>query len=140
MGSVTVKLNSCPLGTSSCSTIATVVSADTGCATTSGPPVDLTVDNKNNYYVLIGEITDQTISVEARAVRVRYQLQVSPAPATATFADVPTDYLYFRAVEALAASGITQSCGGGNFCPNQNVTRGEIAAFLARALGLAFPD
>jgi hypothetical protein len=55
-----------------------------------------------------------------------------------TFGDVPTNYAYFRAIEALAASGITGGCGSGNFCPNQNVTRGEMAAFLARALGLHF--
>jgi hypothetical protein len=64
---------------------------------------------------------------------------VSPAPATATFGDVPTNFLYFRAIEALAASGITSGCGGGNFCPNGTVTRGEMAAFLARALGLHWP-
>jgi hypothetical protein len=73
-----------------------------------------------------------------RAVEVWWERQISPAPATATFADVPTNYLYFRAIEALAASGITGGCGGGNFCPAQNVTRGEMAAFLARALGLSF--
>ncbi|MGE5276432.1 MAG: S-layer homology domain-containing protein [Acidobacteriota bacterium] len=64
---------------------------------------------------------------------------VSPAPASATFGDVPTNFLYFRAIEALAASGITAGCGGGNFCPNGTVTRGEMAAFLARALGLHWP-
>jgi hypothetical protein len=52
---------------------------------------------------------------------------------------VPTNFLYFKAIEALAASGITGGCGSGNFCPNQNVTRGEMAAFLARALGLHWP-
>jgi len=64
---------------------------------------------------------------------------ISEPPATATFGDVPTNYIYFKAIEALAASGITQSCGNGNFCPTQNVTRGEMAAFLARALGLHWP-
>ena len=64
---------------------------------------------------------------------------VSPAPGSPTFGDVPTNFLYFRAIEALAASGITSGCGNGNFCPNQNVTRGEMAAFLARALGLHWP-
>jgi hypothetical protein len=64
---------------------------------------------------------------------------VSPAPGAATFGDVPTNFLYFRAIEALAASGITSGCGGGNFCPNGTVTRGEMAAFLARAFGLHWP-
>jgi len=51
-------------------------------------------------------------------------------------ADVPTTHRCFRAIEALAASGITTGCGSGNFCPNQNVTRGELAKFPANALGL----
>src|SRR5262249_48295094 len=43
-----------------------------------------------------------------------YRLQISPAPATATFTDVPADHTYFRAIEALAASGVTGGCGNGN--------------------------
>jgi len=58
---------------------------------------------------------------------------------TPTFADVPATNLYFRAIEALAASGITSGCGGGNFCPDQPVSRGELAKFLANALGLHWP-
>jgi hypothetical protein len=61
---------------------------------------------------------------------------VSPAPATATFGDVPTDHIFFQFIEALAASGITGGCGGGNYCPDAPVTRGQMATFLAKALGL----
>lgn len=72
---------------------------------------------------------------------VKWHRQLSPAPLTATFSDVPTDFLFFRAIEALGASGITSGCATpGQFCPNANVTRGEIAAFLAKALGLNFPQ
>ena len=71
-------------------------------------------------------------------VIVHYQLQVSPAPATATFADVPTSNPFFRVIEALAKAGITSGCGGGNFCPDQTVTRGKLAKFFAVALGLQF--
>ena len=97
----------------------------------------VTVDNFNNSYQVNVELHGGP-NCAFHAVRVYYKLQVSPAPATATFGDVPTDYIYFRAIEALAASGITSGCGGGNFCPNQNVTRGELAKFLANALGLHF--
>ena len=68
-----------------------------------------------------------------------YNLHISPPPASPTFADVPVTHTYFRAIEAFAASGISGGCGSGNYCPNQFVTRGEIAAFFARALGLHFP-
>ncbi|MFV1995416.1 MAG: S-layer homology domain-containing protein [Verrucomicrobiales bacterium] len=61
---------------------------------------------------------------------------VSPAPASATFSDVPVGSFGFKHVEALSASGITAGCGGGNFCPNNTLTRVEMAVFLAKALGL----
>jgi len=69
---------------------------------------------------------------------VRWQRQQAPAPAVATFADVPTNFLFFRAIENLAAAGITGGCAPGNFCPNANITRGEAAAFFSKALGLYF--
>ncbi len=103
------------------------------------PPLQI---NNNNRYLIYasgatGEVASGTRSLGG--ANVWYRLQISPPPATATFADVPTTHPYFRAVEALAASGITSGCGGGNFCPDQSVTRGEMAVFLARALGLHWP-
>jgi len=68
--------------------------------------------------------------------RVFYKRQISPAPGVATFQDVPTNHIFFSNVEALAASGITGGCGGGKYCPDSFVTRGQMAAFLSRALGL----
>jgi len=71
-----------------------------------------------------------------RGVIIGWNRQISPAPATATFADVPVGSFGFKHVEALAASGITAGCGGGNFCPDREITRVEMAVFLAKALGL----
>ena len=81
-----------------------------------------------------------SLNVGFTTARVHYELQVSPAPATATFGDVPTSHPFFQFIEALAASGITGGCGGGNYCPNSPVTRGQMAVFLAKALGLQFPN
>ena len=39
-------------------------------------------------------------------------------------------------INALAASGITKGCSPTSFCPDANVTRGQMAAFLVRALSL----
>jgi hypothetical protein len=39
-------------------------------------------------------------------------------------------------INALAAAGIAQGCGNGQYCPGQAVTRAEMAAFLARGFGL----
>ena len=77
-------------------------------------------------------------NVGLAGMKVGYQLQVSAGPATATFLDVPTNNPQFKFVEALVSAGITAGCGGGNFCPSQPVTRGQMAVFLASALGLEF--
>jgi hypothetical protein len=39
-------------------------------------------------------------------------------------------------IKALAASQITSGCGGGSYCPNDPVTRGQMAVFLSDGLGL----
>ena len=67
-----------------------------------------------------------------------YRLQVTPAPAVATFDDVPTGHPFFALIEALAAAGITGGCSTTPplYCPDGFVTRKQMAAFFARALGL----
>jgi hypothetical protein len=77
--------------------------------------------------------------VAIRMARIRWKRQVSPAPGTATFNDVPTNHVFFQFVEALAASGITAGCGSGNYCPDAPLTRGQMAVFLSKALGLHWP-
>jgi hypothetical protein len=79
------------------------------------------------------------INTRVGGVGVFWRRQVSPAPATASFGDVPADHPFFQFVEALAASGITAGCSGGNFCPDSPLTRGQMAVFLAKALGLHWP-
>ena len=41
------------------------------------------------------------------------------------------------AINRLAAAGITSGCSETKFCPNQVVTRAQMASFLVRALGLS---
>jgi len=38
-------------------------------------------------------------------------------------------------INLVAQAGITTGCGGSNYCPTANVTRGQMAAFLHRAFG-----
>jgi hypothetical protein len=100
------------------------------------------IHNDNFIYVLNVNLdtTDSTHYEGLYTIQVRYRLQVSPAPATATFNDVPTGHPFFQYVEALAASGITGGCGNGNYCPDNPVTRGQMAVFLSKALGLHWPN
>ena len=100
-------------------------------------PDAMTIDNAGKYYLLMTELAVGQGAIIG--MRVGYVLQVSPAPGSATFADVPTNHPFFQFIEALNASGITAGCGGGNFCPNNPLTRGQMAVFLAKALGLQWP-
>jgi hypothetical protein len=78
-------------------------------------------------------------SAGAQALEIWWHRRLSPAPATPTFADVPDTDFGYQYIEALSASGITGGCGGGNFCPDNPVTRRQMAIFLAKALGLNWP-
>jgi hypothetical protein len=112
-----------------------------GCSTfTHNLPISYTVQNGANAYAMKVEASAGT-NMTWTSVRVFYRLQVSPPPATASFPiDVPTTSPYFRFVEAMAASGLTGGCASGRFCPDSPVTRGQLAVFLASALGLHFPN
>jgi hypothetical protein len=60
-----------------------------------------------------------------------------PSPATgARFGDVPQEDVFAPWIEELADAGITSGCGGSNYCPNDAVTRAQMAVFLVRAFGL----
>jgi len=59
------------------------------------------------------------------------------ALASHDFADVPDSNIYHADISALAASGVTTGCGGGNFCPSAFVTREQMAAFMNRLGALA---
>ncbi len=53
-----------------------------------------------------------------------------PACVTPTFADVPCSSGFAPWVNELALEGVTAGCGGGNYCPANAVTRGQMAVFL----------
>ena len=61
----------------------------------------------------------------------------APPVGTGTvFGDVPAGSFAADWIEQLAAEGVTSGCGGGNYCPNANVTRAEMAVFLVRTFHL----
>jgi hypothetical protein len=100
---------------------------------------NMVIDNFERHYFLVSTMSDSPGNlVGLGGMIVGYQLQVSPAPGSATFNDVPTNHPFFQYVEALASSGITAGCGNNNFCPDAPLTRGQMAVFLSKALGLNF--
>ena len=70
-------------------------------------------------------------------LRSKYGASYAPPPATGTmFGDVPAGHWAAAWIEQLAAEGITGGCGAGNYCPNDSVTRAQMAVFLVRTFNL----
>ena len=70
-------------------------------------------------------------------LRTEHGIAYAPPPAIGTvFLDVPAGAFAAAWIEALYAEGITGGCGGGNYCPNDGVTRGQMAVFLVKTFNL----
>lgn len=63
---------------------------------------------------------------------------VPPTPGSQRFQDVPPSNPFYGHIEEMAVLQITLGCSSNPplYCPNQNVTRAQMAAFLVRAFGL----
>jgi hypothetical protein len=88
------------------------------------------------YLVEVGLNTAAGNAQAFRAIEFGWYRQISAAPASASFNDVLTIGQLFRESEATKGSGVTTGCGSNLYCPDATVTRGQMAAFFARALGL----
>jgi hypothetical protein len=105
-------------------------------------PLSHTVNNSGilgggQYAVVVNIPVVSGASLSFKAVEIGWQRQVSPVGLGAPhFGDVSPAHPYYQHIEALVASGITAGCGGGNYCPSAFITRGEMAVFLAKGLGL----
>jgi len=61
-----------------------------------------------------------------------------PPPAEGLFGDVPTSDPNAAWIEELAHRGIDSGCGGGNFCPDQNLRRRDMARWMVLAYGIPY--
>ena len=55
------------------------------------------------------------------------------------FSDVPLSNPFYNDIGKLSARNVTLGCGNGHFCPNDSVTRDQMAAFIMRSLGESNP-
>lgn len=73
-------------------------------------------------------------------LRAEHGAGYTPPAATGTmFTDAPTSHPFTAWIEQLANEGVTSGCGGGNFCPNNPVTRAQMAVFIQRVFNLPMP-
>ena len=61
---------------------------------------------------------------------------VPPACAVASFTDVPCSSNFATWIYELVARNITGGCGGGNYCPADPATRGQMAVFMVKTFVL----
>jgi glucose/arabinose dehydrogenase len=78
----------------------------------------------------------QPISRGEMAVLLIRALGETTGPFQGTFSDVAESEFFAGAVERLAALEITLGCGGGRFCPFDQVLRDQMASFISRAFDL----
>ncbi|MBZ5538229.1 MAG: S-layer homology domain-containing protein [Acidobacteriia bacterium] len=99
---------------------------------------NLVVDNYTTRFIIFASPSLLDGSEKFGGVIIGYVLQVSAPPLAASFDDVPTTHPWFQWIEALKASGLTAGCSANPplFCPDAPVTRGQMAIFLSRGLGL----
>ncbi|MGI8659220.1 MAG: PQQ-dependent sugar dehydrogenase [Candidatus Limnocylindria bacterium] len=80
----------------------------------------------NRYCPRLPVTRAQMASFLARALKL--------PPTSTDYFDDDDGNIHENQINALARSGITGGCGTRAYCPNANVTRGQMAAFLKRAL------
>jgi hypothetical protein len=79
-----------------------------------------------------GTTREQIAVALAQALNVQIPACV---PGQEMFNDVPASSPFCPFIEELVRRGITGGCGGGNYCPNNPVTRAQMAAFLVKVNG-----
>ncbi len=77
---------------------------------------------------------NETVTRGQMAAFLRRALEDSIQPDTPVTFDDDNSSVFETDIEWLAATGITLGCGPDRFCPDDTVTRGQMAAFLRRAL------
>jgi Viral BACON domain/S-layer homology domain len=89
-----------------------------GCSPTSYCPDDNTTRGQMAVFIV-------------RAIAGGDNFSYSPAP---YFTDVPVNHPFFRWVQKMRDLGLTSGCSPTAYCPDAQVTRGQMSVFLMRAL------
>lgn len=90
-------------------------------------------------YCPLGEVTRAEMATFL--VRVKHGADFVPPPATGVFADVPSNYWAAAHIEQILDDGVTAGCATNplRYCPETQVIREQMAAFLARIFNLTLP-
>jgi murein DD-endopeptidase MepM/ murein hydrolase activator NlpD len=111
-----------------CNVTATASGLNATVSVTQGSPatVQVNVPSTNASFPLPGSVTINGTEVAP--------LVQAPANPQQVFTDVPLNYAFANWIAMLKALGVTQGCTATQYCPNDPVNRGQMAAFLVRSL------
>ena len=117
-----------------------------------GTTVTITVDPDKGYEldaIAVKDANGKTVKLTAKgngkytftmpASKVTVSAEFTEIQTASTFADVPANAYYAKAVEWAVKNGITNGKGNGLFGSNDPCTRGQIVTFLWRAAGSPAP-
>ena len=94
--------------------------------------IDYAIEKGMMNGVGLGEFAPNGLLSRGMMVTILYRLEGKPAVSGAPFADVGSGLWYTDAVAWAAANGIVDGYGNGNFGPEDNITREQMAAILYR--------
>jgi hypothetical protein len=69
-------------------------------------------------------------------LKAKHGFGYAPPQCAGVFLDVDCPGQFSDWIEQLAAEQITGGCGGGNYCPEDSNTRGQMAVFIVKTFGL----
>ncbi|WP_019240644.1 MULTISPECIES: family 10 glycosylhydrolase [Bacillus] len=103
--------------------------------------VDQTADKNKTYTYGVKAVSATGVESQGAAIAKIGEVEETPGGDTdpgenAIFKDIPSTHRAFKEITYLAQGNITSGDKYGNFNPNLNVTRGEAAAMIGRALNL----
>ena len=98
---------------------------------------EITVGIGGGNYGFLDNIKRQQMAVFL--LKGKHGICYVPPPCAGLFPDVPCPSTFANWIEELAAEGVTSGCGGGNYCPTANNTRGQMATFMVRTFDLQAP-
>ncbi len=61
------------------------------------------------------------------------EVEAVPVTIAVDFADVDPGHIFHDYISGMLRNGVSNGCGGGNYCPSAAVTRAQMAIFLLRA-------
>lgn len=105
--------------------------------------VGLTVCPGSSFYSRLPTLRSMVATRVAALPPIGHSPGSPPAPTTTvpptlSFSDTARS-VHAASIEVLVKAGVTKGCGGGRFCPDAELTRGQAVSLLVRASGRALP-